>query len=160
MQTKEAARRSPPPAAEGKETDSSPSESNELIHHDMEANSSDLLPCSPFAVDYALRMSHLGVIWGSCYGPFKAKRLGLSGSSQALHIVKTVGKCGIYTGLFTAIFSLSNCGIERYRQQRDWVNTMSAGVIVGAAFGAGTRKWKKVAVITGLYCALSMIYDD
>ncbi|XP_042061551.1 outer envelope pore protein 16-4, chloroplastic-like isoform X1 [Salvia splendens] len=111
----------------------------------MEANPVVHIPCSSIAVDSVLRLGSAGAIWGACYGPFDAKRLGLSGSYRASHIAKTVGKCGFYCGLFAAIFSFSHCGIQRYRRRNDWINTLSAGVVAGAAFGAGTRNWKQVA---------------
>ncbi|XP_057782318.1 outer envelope pore protein 16-4, chloroplastic isoform X2 [Salvia miltiorrhiza] len=120
----------------------------------MEADLADYMPCSSIAVDSVLRMSSAGVIWGACYGPFDAERLGLSGSSRASYIAKTVGKCGFYCGLFAGIFSFAHCGIQRYRRRKDWVNTLSAGVVAGAAFGAGTRNWKQVAGVIGLPLSL------
>ncbi|KAK6120193.1 hypothetical protein DH2020_046099 [Rehmannia glutinosa] len=121
---------------------------------------SDSIPCSSIAVDSVLRMSSAGVIWGSCFGPFDAKRHGLSGSARAAYTAKLVGKCGFSCGLFAAIFSFANCGIQRYRQQKDWVNTLAAGVVAGAAFGAGTRNWKQVAGITGLFCTFFQFAKD
>ncbi|KAG8389495.1 hypothetical protein BUALT_Bualt02G0235400 [Buddleja alternifolia] len=115
----------------------------------MDENFSDCVPCSSLAVDSVIRMSSAGVIWGSCVGPFDAKRLGLSGSARASFIAKSVGQCGFSCGLFAAIFSFAHCGIQRYRGQKDWVNTLAAGVVAGAAFGAGTRNWKQVAGVTG-----------
>ncbi|KAL1542637.1 outer envelope pore protein 16-4, chloroplastic-like isoform X2 [Salvia divinorum] len=126
----------------------------------MEADPVDHMPCSSIAVDSVLRLSSAGAIWGACYGPFDAKRLGLTGSYRASYIAKTVGKCGFYCGLFAAIFSFSHCGIQRYRRQKDWVNTLSAGVVAGAAFGAGTRNWKQVAGITGLSCTFFQFAKD
>ncbi|KAH6754882.1 hypothetical protein C2S52_023671 [Perilla frutescens var. hirtella] len=126
----------------------------------MEADLSDSVPCSSIAVDSVLRMSSAGVIWGSCYAPFDTKKLGLSGSSRASYIVKSVSKCGFSCGLFAAIFSFSHCGIQRYRRQKDWVNTLSAGVVAGAAFGAGTRNWKQVAALTGLFCTFFQYAKD
>ncbi|KAG6431856.1 hypothetical protein SASPL_103424 [Salvia splendens] len=88
----------------------------------MEADPVVHLPCSSIAVDSVLRLSSAGAIWGACYGPFAAKRLGLSGSYRASYIAKTVGQCGFYCGLFAAIFSFSHCGIQRYRRRNDWVS--------------------------------------
>ncbi|KAL8061769.1 hypothetical protein ABFX02_02G106200 [Erythranthe guttata] len=79
-----------------------------------------------------------GFIWGSCFGPFDAKRL----------------------GLFAAIFSFSHCGLERYRRKKDWVNTLTAGAVAGAAFGAGTRNWKQVACFTGLFLSFFQLAKD
>ncbi|XP_042034599.1 outer envelope pore protein 16-4, chloroplastic-like isoform X3 [Salvia splendens] len=126
----------------------------------MEADPVVHLPCSSIAVDSVLRLSSAGAIWGACYGPFAAKRLGLSGSYRASYIAKTVGQCGFYCGLFAAIFSFSHCGIQRYRRRNDWINTLSAGVVAGAAFGVGTRNWKQVAGITGLSCTFFQLVKD
>ncbi|CAA0828211.1 Outer envelope pore protein 16-4- chloroplastic [Striga hermonthica] len=106
---------------------------------------SDSAPCSSLAVDYVLRTSYAGAIWGFCHGPFDAKSLGLSGSARATHTAKLMGKYGFSCGLFAALFAFTNCGVQRYRQRKDWVNTLAAGVVAGAAFGAGTRDWKQVA---------------
>ncbi|PIN07209.1 hypothetical protein CDL12_20226 [Handroanthus impetiginosus] len=124
----------------------------------MEEDFSDSVPCSSLAVDSVLRMSSAGVIWGSCFGPFDAKRQGLSGGVRASFIVKTVGRCGFACGLFAAMFSFAHCGIQRYRRQKDWVNSFAAGAIAGAAFGAGTRNWKQVAEeeTLKLFCAQSV----
>ncbi|KAL8530972.1 hypothetical protein ACS0TY_007839 [Phlomoides rotata] len=126
----------------------------------MEDDLSDSVPCSSIAVDSALRMSSAGLLWGSCVGPFDAKRQGLSGSARTLLIAKTVGKLGFSCGLFGAIFSFSHCGIQRYRQRKDWVNTLSAGVLAGAAICAGTRNWKPVAFNIGLFCTFIEFVKD
>ncbi|XP_020549827.1 outer envelope pore protein 16-4, chloroplastic isoform X4 [Sesamum indicum] len=104
----------------------------------MEEDFSVSTPCSSIAVDSVLRMSSAGVIWGACFGPFDARRL----------------------GIFAAIFSFTHCGMQRYRRKKDWVNTLAAGVLAGAAFGAGTRNWKQVAGITGLFCTLFQFAQD
>ncbi|KAL3648043.1 hypothetical protein CASFOL_009011 [Castilleja foliolosa] len=121
---------------------------------------SDSAPCSSLAVDRVLRMSFAGVVWGSCCGPFDAKNLGLSGSARAAYTAKLVAKYGFSCGFFGAIFSFANCGIERYRQRKDWVNTLAAGVVAGAAFGVGTRNWKQVAATTGLFCTFAQFAKD
>ncbi|EYU46659.1 hypothetical protein ABFS82_04G020800 [Erythranthe guttata] len=121
---------------------------------------SESVPCSSLAVDSVLRMSSAGFIWGSCFGPFDAKRLGLSGSARASFIARTVGQCGFSCGLFAAIFSFSHCGLERYRRKKDWVNTLTAGAVAGAAFGAGTRNWKQVACFTGLFLSFFQLAKD
>lgn len=40
------------------------------------------------------------------------------------------------------------------------VNVLTAGVVAGAAFGAGTRNWKQVAGATGLVCLLCHVAED
>ncbi|KAK4407002.1 UNVERIFIED_CONTAM: Outer envelope pore protein 16-4, chloroplastic [Sesamum angustifolium] len=126
----------------------------------MEEDFSVSTPCSSLAIDSVLRMSSAGVIWGACFGPFDARRLGLSGSARASYIAKTVGQCGFSCGIFAAIFTFTHCGMQRYRQKKDWVNTLAAGALAGAAFGAGTRNWKQVAGITGLFCTLFQFAQD
>ncbi|KAL6564178.1 hypothetical protein OROMI_015628 [Orobanche minor] len=59
---------------------------------------SDSTPCSSIAVDSVIRMSSAGVIWGSCYGPFDAKRLGLSGCARSAYTAKLAGKYGFSCG--------------------------------------------------------------
>ncbi|XP_022875783.1 outer envelope pore protein 16-4, chloroplastic isoform X2 [Olea europaea var. sylvestris] len=110
----------------------------------MERDFFDEAPCSSIAVDSIIRMGTAGVIWGSCVGPFDANKL----------VAKLVGQYGLHWGFFAAIFSFTHCGIQRYRGKKDWVNTFTAGVAAGAAFGAGTRNWKQVAGVTGLVCTL------
>ncbi|KAK6135061.1 hypothetical protein DH2020_031182 [Rehmannia glutinosa] len=121
---------------------------------------SDSIPCSSIAVDSVLRMSSAGVIWGSCFGPFDAKRHGKFCFFSPMLVCLDIGFWGDKSGLFAAIFSFANCGIQRYRQQKDWVNTLAAGVVAGAAFGAGTRNWKQVAGITGLFCTFFQFAKD
>lgn len=120
----------------------------------MEDDLSDSVPCSSIAVNSVIRVSSAGVIWGSCVGPFDARSLGLSGMTRARFIAESIGQHGFQWGLFAAIFSFAHCGIQRYRRQKDWVNTLAAGAVAGAAYGAGTRKWKQIAGITGLYCTM------
>ncbi|KAL3849753.1 hypothetical protein ACJIZ3_011635 [Penstemon smallii] len=126
----------------------------------MEEEFLDSVPCSSLAVDSVLRMSSAGMIWGSCFGPFDAKRRGLSGVARASFVAKSIGQCGFQYGLFAAIFSFTHCEIQRYRRRKDWVNTLTAGVVAGAAFGAGTRNWKQVAGITGIFCTLFHFGND
>ncbi|XP_060178411.1 outer envelope pore protein 16-4, chloroplastic isoform X3 [Lycium barbarum] len=104
----------------------------------MEVDIADDVPCSSIAVDSVIRMGTAGLIWGSCTGPYDADKL----------------------GMFAAIFSSTRCGLQRYRRRNDWVNVLTAGVVAGAAFGAGTRNWKQVAGATGLVCLLCHVADD
>ncbi|KAF3629988.1 putative universal stress protein YxiE-like [Capsicum annuum] len=90
------------------------------------------VPCSSIAVDSVIRMS----------------------------TAKSVARFGVQWGMFAAIFSSTQCGLQRYRRRNDWVNVLTAGVVAGAAFGAGTRNWKQVAGATGLVCLLCHVADD
>uniref|UniRef100_M1C818 Protein translocase n=1 Tax=Solanum tuberosum TaxID=4113 RepID=M1C818_SOLTU len=128
---------------------------------EMEVDIADDVPCSSIAVDSVIRMGTViyssyssslyeiqlflnllllqaGLIWGSCSGPYDASKL----------------------GMFAAIFSSTRCGFQRYRRRNDWVNVLTAGVVAGAAFGAGTRNWKQVAGATGLVCLLCHVAED
>ncbi|XP_055832065.1 outer envelope pore protein 16-4, chloroplastic isoform X2 [Solanum dulcamara] len=105
---------------------------------EMEVDIADNVPCSSIAVDSVIRMGTAGLIWGSCSGPYDANKL----------------------GMFAAIFSSTRCGLQRYRRRNDWVNVLTAGVVAGAAFGAGTRNWKQVAGATGLVCLLCHVAED
>lgn len=127
---------------------------------EMEVDIADDIPCSSIAVDSVIRMGTAGLIWGSCSGPYDANKLGLSGINRASFIAKSVGRLGFQWGLFAAIFSSTRCGFQRYRRRNDWVNVLTAGVVAGAAFGAGTRNWKQVAGATGLVCLLCHVAED
>uniref|UniRef100_M1C821 Protein translocase n=1 Tax=Solanum tuberosum TaxID=4113 RepID=M1C821_SOLTU len=87
-------------------------------------------------------------------------RTGLAGIHRASFIAKSVGRLGFQWGMFAAIFSSTRCGFQRYRRRNDWVNVLTAGVVAGAAFGAGTRNWKQVAGATGLVCLLCHVAED
>ncbi|XP_075493353.1 outer envelope pore protein 16-4, chloroplastic-like [Primulina tabacum] len=98
----------------------------------MEGDLSDSVPCSSIPVNSVIRVSS----------------------------VNSNPHNGFQWGLFAAIFSFAHCGIQRYRRRKDWVNALAAGAVAGAAYGAGTRKWKQIAGITGLYCTIFQFADN
>ncbi|KAM3373639.1 Outer envelope pore protein 16-4, chloroplastic [Capsicum chinense] len=126
----------------------------------MEVDIAGEVPCSSIAVDSVIRMTTAGLIWGSSTAPHDANKLGLAGIHRASFIAKSVARFGVQWGMFAAIFSSTQCGLQRYRRRNDWVNVLTAGVVAGAAFGAGTRNWKQVAGATGLVCLLCHVADD
>ncbi|GMQ00143.1 hypothetical protein CsSME_00047351 [Camellia sinensis var. sinensis] len=78
------------------------------------------VPCSSLAVDSILRIGTAGVIWGLCIGPYDAHKLGLTGITRASFVAKSAGKFGFQCGLFAGMFSITRCGVQRYRKKNDW----------------------------------------
>ncbi|XAR58432.1 hypothetical protein NMG60_11013817 [Bertholletia excelsa] len=126
----------------------------------LESEIGDDVPCSSLAVDSILRIGTAGVIWGLCTGPYDANKQGLASLARASFVAKCAGKFGFQCGLFAGVFSVTRCGIQRYRNKNDWVNALMAGAIAGAAVGAGTRSWKQVAGMSGLLSAFCAIAGD
>ncbi|KAJ6879999.1 hypothetical protein NC652_033365 [Populus alba x Populus x berolinensis] len=116
----------------------------------MEEELIGAVPCSSLAVDSVLRVGTAGAIWGSCIGPYDARKRGLTGVAQASFVAKTIGKFGFQCGLVAGVFTATCCGIQRYRRQNDWVNPLIAGAVAGAAVAAGTRSWTQVVGMAGL----------
>ncbi|KAJ9543119.1 hypothetical protein OSB04_022826 [Centaurea solstitialis] len=118
------------------------------------------VPCSSIAVESIISVGTGGLIWGGCAGSYDAKQIGLTGIDRASFVAKAVGKYGFQCGLFAGIFSMTRCGIARYRKKSDWVNALVAGGVAGAALGAGSRNWKQVAVMTASLSAFCAIADQ
>ncbi|KAI7990534.1 hypothetical protein LOK49_LG12G01104 [Camellia lanceoleosa] len=118
------------------------------------------VPCSSLAVDSILRIGTAGVIWGLCIGPYDAHKLGLTGITRASFVAKSAGKFGFQCGLFAGMFSITRCGVQRYRKKNDWVNALIAGAVAGAAVSAGSRSWKQVAGMAGLISAVCAVADN
>ncbi|XP_058225880.1 outer envelope pore protein 16-4, chloroplastic [Rhododendron vialii] len=118
------------------------------------------VPCSSLAVDSVLRVGTAGVIWGLCVGPYDANKRGLTGIARASYVANSAGRFGSMCGVFAGVFSLTRCGIQRYRNKNDWVNALVAGAVAGAAVGAGTRNWKQVAGMAGVISAFCAIADS
>ncbi|KAF7154600.1 hypothetical protein RHSIM_Rhsim01G0285300 [Rhododendron simsii] len=97
------------------------------------------VPCSSLAVDSVLRVGTAGVIWGLCVGPYDANKRGLTGIARASYVANSAGRFGSMcgqafeamevaltselfpnTGVFAGVFSLTRCGIQRYRNKNDW----------------------------------------
>ncbi|KAL7003183.1 hypothetical protein U1Q18_004341 [Sarracenia purpurea var. burkii] len=116
----------------------------------MEGEIGGNVPCSSLAVDSIIRIGMAGVIWGFCVGPHDANKLGLRGIARGSFAAKSAGKFGFQCALFAGVFSVTRCGIQRYRNRNDWMNALIAGAVAGAAVGAGTRSWKQVAGMAGL----------
>ncbi|XP_052187862.1 uncharacterized protein LOC127798372 isoform X4 [Diospyros lotus] len=51
-------------------------------------------PCSSLAVDSILRIGTAGLIWGLCFGPYGAGKLGLTGVARASFVAKSAGRHG------------------------------------------------------------------
>ncbi|PSR94757.1 Outer envelope pore protein like [Actinidia chinensis var. chinensis] len=120
----------------------------------------DDVPCSSLSVDSILRVGTAGAIWGLCIGPYDANKLGVTGIARASFVTKSAGKFGVQCGLFAGVFSVTCCGIRRYRMQNDWLNALIAGAVAGAAVGAGTQSWKQFAGMAGLISAFCAVADS
>ncbi|XP_020549826.1 uncharacterized protein LOC105163121 isoform X3 [Sesamum indicum] len=110
----------------------------------MEEDFSVSTPCSSIAVDSVLRMS-------SVYLAVPVHRtLPRQLASAAFHVE--------YLLQYFLLLTVECKGIGG--RKTGLVNTLAAGVLAGAAFGAGTRNWKQVAGITGLFCTLFQFAQD
>ncbi|XP_024012944.1 outer envelope pore protein 16-4, chloroplastic isoform X2 [Eutrema salsugineum] len=81
----------------------------------MEEELLSAVPCSSLAVESVLRVSTAGGLYGFCAGPRDARRIGLSGLSQASYVAKSVGRIGFQCGIVSGIFTMTHCGLQRYR---------------------------------------------
>ncbi|KAK7277750.1 hypothetical protein RJT34_22766 [Clitoria ternatea] len=125
----------------------------------MEADQDDVVPCSSLAVESIIRVGTAGAIWGLCIGPYDSRQLGLSGIAQASFVANSVGKFGIRCGLVAGVFSVTRCGVQKYRRQNDWVNGLIAGAVAGAAVAARTRSWTQVLGMAGLVSVICAAAD-
>ncbi|XP_050235666.1 outer envelope pore protein 16-4, chloroplastic [Mercurialis annua] len=125
----------------------------------MEEDLSGVVPCSSLAVDSIIRVGTAGAIWGLCIGPHDARKRGFTGTAHASFVAKSVGRYGFQCGLVAGVFTVTRCGIQRYRRKNDWVNALLAGAVAGAAVAAGTRNWTQVAAMAGLVSAFSAAAD-
>ncbi|XP_056158896.1 outer envelope pore protein 16-4, chloroplastic isoform X1 [Syzygium oleosum] len=91
----------------------------------MKDELSDVVPCSSLAVDSILRVGTAGAIWGLCIGPYDARKMGLSGIPRAYFVAKSVGKFSFQCGLVAGVFTVTRCGIQRYRRRDDWVSIIA-----------------------------------
>ncbi|KAJ8749547.1 hypothetical protein K2173_026196 [Erythroxylum novogranatense] len=125
----------------------------------MEEDLSEVIPCSSLTVDSILRVGAAGAIWGTCVGPYDARRFGLKGIAYSSFVGKTTAKFGFQCGLVAGIFTSTRCLIQRYRNQNDWVNALIAGAVAGGALAAGTRNWTHVISTAGLVSVFSAAAD-
>ncbi|KAK9281740.1 hypothetical protein L1049_004644 [Liquidambar formosana] len=95
------------------------------------------VPCSSLAVDSILRVGTAGAIWGLCAGPHDARN----------------------KGILAGVFSVTQCGIQRYRRKKDWVDALIAGAVTGSVIAARTRNWKQVIGMAGLVSAFIAAAD-
>ncbi|KAG4995842.1 hypothetical protein AAZX31_10G018300 [Glycine max] len=124
----------------------------------MEEDLDGVAPCSSLAVEAMIRVGAAGAIWGLCAGPYDARQQGLRGSAKASFVAKSVGRFGTRCGFVAGVFSITRCGVQRYRGRNDWVNGLIGGAVAGAAAAAaaGTRSWSQVIGMAGLvsvFCA-------
>ncbi|WRX10006.1 hypothetical protein QQP08_002493 [Theobroma cacao] len=106
----------------------------------MEEELSGVVPCSSLAVESVIRVGTAGALWGFCSAPYDGRKKGLTGIAQASY-TKSVGKFGFQCGLVAGVFTMTRCGLQRYRRQNDWTNSLIAGAVAGAAVAARTRSW-------------------
>ncbi|XP_048609808.1 outer envelope pore protein 16-4, chloroplastic isoform X1 [Brassica napus] len=146
------------------------------------------VPCSSRAVESVIRVSTAGGLYGFCAGPRNARKLGimkiylflfiylrflknlhladelklpgLSGVSQASYVAKSIGKIGFQCGIVSGIFTLTNCGLQRYRGKSDWVNALVGGAVAGAAVALRTRNCSHVVTTAGLVSIFSVLANS
>ncbi|MED6155535.1 hypothetical protein PIB30_006037 [Stylosanthes scabra] len=122
----------------------------------MEEDLYGVVPCSSLAVESILRVGAAGAIWGMCIGPYEANQQSLGGINKASYVTRSVGKYGFRCGVVAGVFSITRCGVQRYRNKNDWVNGLIAGAVAGAAVGVRTRSYTKViemATLVSAFCA-------
>ncbi|AEE80406.2 Mitochondrial import inner membrane translocase subunit Tim17/Tim22/Tim23 family protein [Arabidopsis thaliana] len=98
-----------------------------------------------------------GGLYGLCAGPRDARKIGLSGVSQASFVAKSIGRFGFQCGLVSGVFTMTHCGLQRYRGKNDWVNALVGGAVAGAAVAISTRNWTQVVGMAGLVSAFSVL---
>ncbi|KAL5561452.1 hypothetical protein UlMin_031199 [Ulmus minor] len=125
----------------------------------MEEELERVVPCSSQMVDSVIRVGTAGAIWGLCTGPYDARKQGLTGFSHAAFVARSVGGFGFQCGLVAGIFSLTRCGLQRYRRKNDLVNGLIAGAVAGAAVAARTRSLTQVLGTACLVSAFSAAAD-
>ncbi|KAL5549491.1 hypothetical protein UlMin_004722 [Ulmus minor] len=72
---------------------------------------------------------------------------------------RSVGGFGFQCGLVAGIFSLTRCGLQRYRRKSDLVNGLIVGAVAGAAVAARTRSLTQVLGTACLVSAFSAAAD-
>ncbi|RDX90693.1 Outer envelope pore protein 16-4, chloroplastic, partial [Mucuna pruriens] len=110
----------------------------------MEGDLDGVAPCSSLAVEAIIRVGAAGVIWGLCAGPYDARQQGLTGTAKASFVANSVRRFGVRCGFVAGVFSITRCGVQKYRRRNDWVNGLIGGAVAGAAAAAGTRSWAQV----------------
>ncbi|XP_020237831.1 outer envelope pore protein 16-4, chloroplastic [Cajanus cajan] len=113
-------------------------------------------PCSSLAVEAIIRVGAAGAIWGLCAGPYDARKQGLTGVAKASFVANSVGSFGFRCGFVAGVFSITRCGVQKYRGRNDWVNGLIGGAVAGGAAAAGTRSLAQVVGMAGLvsvFCA-------
>ncbi|AES61770.2 outer envelope pore protein [Medicago truncatula] len=88
----------------------------------MEEDQNDAVPCSSLAVESMLRVGTAGAIWGLCTGPYDATIQGLRGIPRASFVANSVRIYGTQCGLVAGVFSITRCGVKKYRGRNDWVS--------------------------------------
>ncbi|XP_058762364.1 outer envelope pore protein 16-4, chloroplastic-like [Vicia villosa] len=87
----------------------------------MEEDLDDVVPCTSLAVESILRVGTAGAIWGLCTGPYDARTQGLKGIARAYFVANSVRVFGTQCGLVAGVFSITHCGVKKYRRRNDWV---------------------------------------
>ncbi|XP_052731300.1 outer envelope pore protein 16-4, chloroplastic isoform X2 [Vigna angularis] len=88
----------------------------------MEENLDGVAPCSSLAVEAIIRVGAAGAIWGLCSGPYDARQQGLTGIAKASFVANSVRSFGIRCGFVAGVFSITRCGVQKYRGRNDWVS--------------------------------------
>ncbi|VVB06665.1 unnamed protein product [Arabis nemorensis] len=126
----------------------------------MEEELISAVPCSSLTIESVIRVATAGGLYGFCAGPRDARRIGLTGVSQASHVAKSIGKFGFQCGLVSGVFTMTHCAVQRYRGKNDWVNAMVGGAVAGAAVAIRTRKWTHVIATAGLVSVFSVLANS
>ncbi|KAI5399145.1 hypothetical protein KIW84_064505 [Lathyrus oleraceus] len=93
----------------------------------MEEDLDDVVPCTSLAVESILRVGTAGAIWGLCTGPYDARTQGLKGIARAYFVANSVRVFGTQCGLVAGVFSITHCGVKKYRRRNDWAIEFVSG---------------------------------
>ncbi|CAJ1969713.1 unnamed protein product [Sphenostylis stenocarpa] len=124
----------------------------------MEENLDGVTPCSSVAVEAIIRVGAAGAIWGLCAGPYDARQQGLTGIAKASFVANSVSRSGIRCGFLAGIFSVTRCGVQKYRGQNDWsCLTIRDGwsqycLVITGSFLPDYRSWISRALLLAQFC--------
>ncbi|XP_013717548.1 outer envelope pore protein 16-4, chloroplastic isoform X4 [Brassica napus] len=117
------------------------------------------VPCSSRAVESVIRVSTAGGLYGFCAGPRNARKLGLSGVSQASYVAKSIGKIGFQcdAGYCRRVYKKNRAVVSGSYFQ---VNALVGGAVAGAAVALRTRNCSHVVTTAGLVSIFSVLANS
>ncbi|KAL9318137.1 hypothetical protein ACSQ67_014654 [Phaseolus vulgaris] len=121
----------------------------------MEENLDGVAPCSSLAVEAIIRVGAAGAIWGLCAGPYDARQQGLTGIAKASFVANTVRSFGIRCGFVAGVFSITRCGVQKYRGRNDWLGLCPLRIVQRSSWCASKNANKRVRIGLDIPAVLS-----